>query len=105
MPIFQLKHLNSSPLVVAIAPYTGDRVLKRVLKLSIYRLQTFLLKYNYVKTNAYVESLNICSQMCACDPCNLGTHQLIFGGGGLWNLYGVRIFCSEIVQYIYFKGA
>ena len=56
-------------IVVVIAPYTGDRVLKRVLKLSMYRLQTFLLKYNYVKTKAYVESLNICSQMCARDPC------------------------------------
>ena len=69
-------------IVLAIAPYTCDRVLKKVLKLSAYRLQTFLLKYNYAKTKAYVESLNICSQLCACDPCNLGTHQLILGGGG-----------------------
>ena len=83
--------------VVAIAPYTGDRVLK-VLKLSMYRLQTFLLKYNYVKTKAYVESLNICSQMCACDPCNLGTHQLIFGGGGAMEFIWDENIFSEIVQ-------
>ena len=87
-------------IVIAIAPYTGDRVLKRILKLSMYRLQTFLLKYNYLKTKAYVEGLNICSRMCACDLCSLGTHQLMLvgGGGALWNIYGVRIFFSEIVQ-------
>ena len=36
-------------IVVTTAQYTCDRVLKRVLKLSTYRLQIFLLKYNYVK--------------------------------------------------------
>ena len=69
-------------IVVTIAQYTCDRVLKMVLKQSTYRLQIFLLKYSYVKTKAYVESLKICSQISACDPCNLGTHQLILKGGG-----------------------
>ena len=34
--------------VVTIARYTYNRVLKRVLKLSTYRLQIFLVKYEYL---------------------------------------------------------
>ena len=79
-------------IVVTIAQYTCDHVLKRVLKLSTYQLQIFLLKYNYVKTKAYVESLKICSQICARDPCNLGTHQLILKGGGMEFIWGENIF-------------
>ena len=85
-------------IVVTIAQYTCYLVLKRVSRLSTYRLQIFFLKYNYVKTKAYVERLKICSQICACDSCNLGTHQLILrgGGGALWNLYGARIFFLKV---------
>ena len=83
-------------IVITIAKYTCYRVLKRVSKLSTYRLQIFLLKYNYVKTKAYVERLKTCSQICACDSCNLGTHQLILKGGALWNLYGARIFFLKV---------
>ena len=72
---------------MTIAQYTCDHVPKRVLKLSTYRLQIFLLKYGYVKTKEYVESLKICSQIYASDPCNLGTHQLILKEGG----YGIYI--------------
>ena len=35
-----------------------------------------------MKTKAYVESLKAFSQICACDPCNSGTYQLILKGGG-----------------------
>ena len=58
-------------IVVTIAQHACDRVLRRVLKLSTYRLQIFLVKYescdhyNYVKTKAYLESLeNLFANMC-----------------------------------------
>ena len=41
-------------IVVAIAEYACDHVLKRILKLLIYRLQIFLVKYEYL------ESLQLC---------------------------------------------
>ena len=41
-------------IVVAIAKHACDRVLKRVLKLSTYRLQIFLAK------NGYLRSLQLC---------------------------------------------
>ena len=36
-------------IVVTIAQHACDRVLKRVLKLSTYRLQIFLVKYEYLR--------------------------------------------------------
>ena len=58
-------------IVVTIAQHASDRVLKRVLKLSTYRLQMFLWNmitcdhYNYVKTKGYVESLkDLLANMC-----------------------------------------
>ena len=36
--------------VVTIAQYACDRVLKRILKLSTYRLQMFLVKYEYLRS-------------------------------------------------------
>ena len=37
-------------IVITIAPNAGDRVLKSVLKLSTYRLQIFLVKYEYLQS-------------------------------------------------------
>ena len=37
-------------IVVTIAQYDCDRVLNRVLKLSTYRLQIFLVKYEYLRS-------------------------------------------------------
>ena len=68
-------------IVVTIAEHACDHVLKRVLKLLIYRVQYVLWNmntcdhYNYVKTNAYLESLKTCSQPCACDPYDLYEDQ------------------------------
>ena len=49
-------------IVVTVAEHACDHVLKRVLRLSAYRFQIFLLKYEYLRslqllTKAYVESL------------------------------------------------
>ena len=41
-------------IVVAIAQYACDRALKRALKLSTYRLQIFLVRYEYL------QSLQLC---------------------------------------------
>ena len=51
-------------IVVTIAQHACDRVLKRIIKLSTYRLQIFLVKYEYLRSlqlyedKAYVESLS-----------------------------------------------
>ena len=37
-------------IVVIIAEHACDHVLKRVLKLSTYRLQAFLVKYEYLRS-------------------------------------------------------
>ena len=37
-------------IVVTIAQYACDRVLKRVLKLPTYRLQIFLVRYEYLRS-------------------------------------------------------
>ena len=37
-------------IVLTIVPHACDRVLKRVLKLSAYRLQIFLVKYEYLQS-------------------------------------------------------
>ena len=66
-----------------------------------------------MKTKEYVESLKICSQIYACDPCNLEAHQLILNGGGgefiygiyiyiIWNLYREFIYIIYIFIYMEF---
>ena len=37
-------------IIVTVAQHACDRVLKRVLKLSTYRLQIFLVKYEYLRS-------------------------------------------------------
>ena len=44
-----------------------------------------------MKIKAYVESFNICSQMCACDPDKLRAHQLILRGA-MEFVWGENIF-------------
>ena len=46
-------------IVVTIAQHVCDRVLKRVLKLSTYRLQIFLMKYEYLMSLQLCEDQSI----------------------------------------------
>ena len=45
--------------VVTIAQHASDHVLKRVLKLSMYRLQIFLAKYEYLSSLQLCEDQGI----------------------------------------------
>ena len=49
--------------VITIAQHAYDRVLKRVLKLSTYRLQIFLLKYEYLRSLQLCEDQGICGKL------------------------------------------
>ena len=46
-------------IVVTIAQHACDRVLKRILKLSTYRLQIFLVKYEYLRSLQLCEDQGI----------------------------------------------
>ena len=50
-------------IVVTIAQHACDRVLKRVLKLSTYRLQIFLVKYEYLRSLQLCEDQGICGKL------------------------------------------
>ena len=50
-------------MVVTIAQHACDRVLKRVLKLSTYRLQIFLAKYAYLRSLQLFEDQGICGKL------------------------------------------
>ena len=65
-------------IVVTIAEYACDHVLKRVLKLLIYRSQIFLVKYEYLRSLQQCRDQcipgklkNTCFQPCGCDPYDL----------------------------------
>ena len=45
--------------MVTIAQHACDRVLKRVLKLSTYRLQIFFVKYEYLRSLQLCDDLGI----------------------------------------------
>ena len=71
-------------IVVTIAQHACDRVLKRVLKLSSYRLQTFLVKYWHLQSLQLCEDQgingklkNTCSQTRVCYPCDLYGDQAL----------------------------
>ena len=50
-------------IVITIAQHDCDRVLKRVLKLSIYLLQIFLVKYEYLRSLQLCEDQGICGKL------------------------------------------
>ena len=50
-------------IVVTITEHACDRVLKRVLKLSTYRLQIFLAKYGYLRSLRLCEDQGICGKL------------------------------------------
>ena len=71
-------------IVVTIARHAYDRLLKRVSKLSTYRLQIFLVKYEYLRSLQLCEDQgihgklkNTCSQTYACDPYHLYGDQAL----------------------------
>ena len=50
-------------IVVTIAQHACDRVLKRVLKLSTYRLQIFLVTYEYLRSLQLCENQGKCGKL------------------------------------------
>ena len=49
-------------IVVTIAQHACDRALKKVLKLSTYRLQIFLVKHEYLQSLQLCEDQGICGK-------------------------------------------
>ena len=69
-------------IVVTMAEYASDVAPKRILRLSIHRLQIFLEKYEYLRSLQLCENQGIrknlkktCLQPCACDPYDLNGDQ------------------------------
>ena len=72
-------------IVVTIAEHVPDVAPKRILRLSIHRLQIFLVKYKYLRSfqlcvpRYKCKALKTCLQPCACDPNDLyGDRALVF---------------------------
>ena len=49
--------------VVTIAQHACDRVLKRVFKLSTYRLQIFTVNYEYLRSLQLCEDQGVCGKL------------------------------------------
>ena len=64
-------------IVITNAEHAYDHVLKRVLMLSAYRFQIFLVKYEYLGSLQQLTKAYGKLRKRACDPCNLHGDQAL----------------------------
>ena len=82
--LYPIRHEPGLHIIVTIAEHASDVAPKRVLRLSIHRLQIFLVKYGYLQSLQPCEDQGIheklkktCWQPCACDPYDFHGDQTI----------------------------
>ena len=77
-------------IIVTIAEHACDHVLKRVLKLSTYRLQTFLVKY------VHLRSLQLCEDQVICGKLKIRCFQTCLRSLRLIWKPGLNSVCSAV---------